>query len=359
MKKSAYTCLYANPILIMSLRLLALPVLLFVTGLTFAQQTFQARADSMFAVPSAKPFNGIVYVAQRGKVVYQKLTGIKDRELNTPFVLTDQFVIGSISKQFTAVMVLQELDKGHLKLDDAIHKYLPTLPAWADTVTIRQLLTHTHGIDEVDKSLLFKPGTSYAYSQIGYELLSRIAEKTSGKSFVELSDALFRTCGMLNTTHPEKPHKALVKGYSAEPGSAPVFETTSLENYVAAGAFISTAGDLLKWNMSLHGGKLLRAGTYTEMFTAQKNAVRNHPIFGLTLYGLGPTITRADNVLWVGQTGYAPGFTSMNYYYPDTQTSIIVLSNIAWNLSDLKETFYYHSNLLNLLHDALTQKKPL
>jgi len=84
--------------------------------------------------------------------------------------------------------VLREFDKGNIDLFTPIKKYLPELTqSWADTVTIHHLLTHMHGISQLDKPTTFKVGTQYSYSQIGYELLAKIIERTSGKSFAELS----------------------------------------------------------------------------------------------------------------------------------------------------------------------------
>jgi hypothetical protein len=68
-----------------------------------------------------------------------------------------------------------------------------------------------------------------------------------------------------------------------------------------------------------NGGKLLKPATYTRMFTMKEGAVRDHPLFGKTYYGYGPTITEEDGITWVGQTGFCPGFVSMNYYYPATK----------------------------------------
>ena len=248
-------------------------------------------------------------------------------------------MIGSISKQFTAVLVLREFDKGKIDLFTPIHKYLPELTqSWADTVNVHHLLTHMHGITQLDKPTSFKVGTQYSYSQIGYDLLARIVEKTSGKSFAELSENLFVECGMKNTFHPDiKKYNNLVKGYSEIENGKIEFETKTFQNYVAAGSFISTINDLNTWNSLFYNGKLLKSKTMKLLETKQKGAVRNHPIFGITEYGYGITIDTKENILQFGQTGFAPGFISMNFYFPKTKTSVIVLENVAYETDDLKK----------------------
>ncbi len=326
------------------------------TILTFGQQNnIEKQIDSLIEVKTTRPFNGIILIAKKGKINYSKLYGYSDLDKKEPLKLNDQFVIGSISKQFTAVLVLREFDKGNIDLFAPIHKYLPDLTqSWADTVTVHNLLIHTHGISQLDKPTTFKVGTQYSYSQIGYYLLAKIVEKTAGKSFEELSENLFEECGMKNTLHPDsKKYRNLVKGYSEIESGKIEFETTTFQNYVAAGSFISTASDLITWNELLYNGKLLKTKTMNLLKTKQKGAVRNHPIFGITEYGYGITIDTKENILQYGQTGFAPGFVSMNFYFPKTKSSIIVLENVAYQTDDLRKTFYYHTEILKIIRNDI------
>lgn len=326
------------------------------TIVTYGQQNnIEKQIDSLISVKTTRLFNGIILISKKGKTEYSKLLGYSDIDKKEPLKPNDQFVIGSISKQFTAVLVLREFDKGNIDLSTPIHKYLPELTqSWADTVTIHHLLTHMHGIAQLDKPTTFKVGTQYSYSQIGYDLLAKIIEKTSEKSFAELSESLFEECGMKNTSHPDiKKYSNLVKGYSETENGNIEFETESFQNYVAAGSFISTVNDLNTWNDLFYNGKLLKSKTMKLLKTKQKGAVRNHPIFGITEYGYGITIDTKENVLQYGQTGFAPGFVSMNFYFPKTKTSAIVLENVAYELGDLKKTFYYHTEILKIIRTEI------
>jgi len=201
--------------------------------------SLKIEIDNLISATMEKPFNGIILISQNGKTKYSKIQGYSDIEKKRVLKFDDQFVIGSISKQFTAVLALQELDKGHLDLSTPIHKYLPELTQhWADTVTIHHLLTHTHGIVHLDKPTTFKVGTQFSYSQIGYDLLAKIVEKTSGKTFAELSKNLFEKCGMKNTFHPDsKGYKNLVKGYTEEENGKIEFETETFQELCCCGYF--------------------------------------------------------------------------------------------------------------------------
>ena len=326
------------------------------TIVTFGQQNIiNEQIDSLISTNTTKPFNGVILISQKGKTKYSKTFGYSDIDKKESLKLNDQFVIGSISKQFTAVLVLREFDKGNIDLFVPIRQYLPELTQnWADTVTIHHLLTHLHGITQLDKPTTFKVGTHYSYSQIGYDLLSKIVERTSGKSFAELSKNLFEECGMKNTFHPDiKGYNNLVIGYTENDNGKIEFETEIFQNYVAAGSFISTAEDLNIWNKYFYSGKLLKRKTMKMVETKQNGAVRNHPIFGITEYGYGITVDTKENILQFGQTGFAPGFISMNFYFPKTKTSVIVLENVAYETDDLKKTFYYHTEILKIIRNKI------
>jgi len=339
----------------MSDKILVLLFSLILSCPSFAQKSeLNIQIDSLYiTVTESTPFNGIVLVSVKGKAQYSKCFGSSDYFEQKSFNLQDQFVIGSISKQITAVLILREYDKGNLQLHTPIRKYLPTLPqSWADTVTIHQLLTHTHGIIELDQPLAFPAGSQFQYSQIGYALLADIVEKVTGKSFALTSKKLFQVCKMKSTTHPGlHEYNRLVTGYTVDASGTVVVKDNSFENYVPAGGFVSTAGDLTIWNECLHKGKLLSDSTYALMI--KKYATREHPIFGPTDYGYGISVGKPEGVVQLGQTGYAPGYISMDFYFPETETSVIVLENIDWNPENIKNAFYYHVRTLQIVRENI------
>ena len=287
-------------------------------------------------------FNGVVLLTKDSTTIYSKSIGYSDLENKTQIDFIDQFIIGSISKQITAVLVLREYEKGKIGLNDTINQYLTEIhQSWAKEVTIHQLLTHTHGIIGLDKPLEFKQGSQFHYSQLGYELLAQILQIVTGQTFENLSTELFKKYGLNYTFHPNsKKYQHLVKGYEENENGILVFATNSLDNYVPAGGFISNAMDLKKWNEKLYSGQLVTKETLELMST--KYATRVHPIFDTVEYGYGLLFKDGEQNTQIGALGYAPGFVSACYYYPQTNMNLIVLENTANNLDDFKHTFKVH-----------------
>ncbi|TWI01264.1 CubicO group peptidase (beta-lactamase class C family) [Flavobacterium tiangeerense] len=305
-----------------------------------------AKIDSIL---ESNNFNGVVYITENSKQIFSKAMGYSDLDKKNILKFKDQFVIGSISKQITAVLVLREFEKGKIKLDDKINQYLTQInQPWSKEVTIHQLLTHTHGIVTLDEPLEFVQGSQFHYSQLGYELLAQILEKVTNKNFEQLSMDFFKQNGLKNTFHPNnKKYKNLVKGYEENEDKLLEYASNSLDNYVPAGAFISNAADLNKWSQSLYSGKLVKTKTLKLMET--KYATRIHPIFDKVDYGYGLLFQDGEQNIQIGALGYAPGFASACYFYPQTRSSVIVLANTAKNLDNFKMTFKVHTEIMDLM----------
>ena len=292
-------------------------------------------------------FNGVVLVTSDEKVIYSKIKGYRNIEKKLPLTIDDQFVIGSISKQITAVLVLKAFEKSQLKLDIPISNYLSNInQPWKDTVTIHHLLTHTHGITAIDEPLSFEVGTQFSYSQLGYELLANILEQLEERSFESISMSFFKEVGLENTFHPAAKGYTLINGYTENDGGL-VFERNSLQNYVPAGSFISNATDLVKWNNLLHSNQLVKKETVDLMKT--RYATREHPIFDKIEYGYGLLFKKGESNLEIGALGYAPAFSSALYHYPKTNMNLVVLSNVARNLNDFRKVFAVHTGIMEIV----------
>ncbi|WP_341228190.1 serine hydrolase domain-containing protein [uncultured Arcticibacterium sp.] len=317
-----------------------------------------ALAEEVELIVNNSEFNGVVLISQNNEQSLLKAKGFADIEKRVPLKTSDLFVIGSISKQITAVLILKEFEKGSITLHDPISKYLKLAQPWSNTITIHHLLTHTHGIVDVNQDLAFEVGSQFQYSQLGYELLANILEKVKGQSFQEISTAFFRENGLMKTFHPaDTTYSDLVKGYIQNSDSTFTFETTSLENYVPAGALISNVEDLQLWNKLLYSGVLVNFETLELMKT--RYATREHPIFGKVEYGYGLLFKDGQANVEVGAFGYAPAFVSACYYYPEIKTSIVVLENVARNLEDFKKTFAVHSEIMALAKQAALKESGL
>lgn len=311
-----------------------------------SNDTISLKIDSLLA---KSIFNGVILITKGEQTLYAKAAGFSDLASKKMLTLEDQFVIGSISKQITAVLILKEIEKEKLKLTDKISAFIEvTNQSWAKKITVHHLLTHTHGISDLEKPLLFEEGTQFQYSQLGYELLAKILESINNKSFKAISTDFFAKHQLLNTFHPEnKKYKKLVKGYVEAADKKMIYAENSLENYVPAGSFISTVTDLNHWNNLLYSGQLVSLASLKLMKT--KYATRIHPIFEQIEYGYGLLFKEGEHDMEIGALGYSPGFVSACYYYPQSAINVIVLENTAKDLNNFKNTFKVHTEIMQLV----------
>lgn len=298
--------------------------------------------DQILANILPHALNGRVLIAQGDDIVYEKTAGFSSLKRKGPIDPDHQFVIGSITKQITATLVLREVDKGTLQMDDVIANYLPDIHQdWAKKITVHQLLNHTHGISALDAPLDFEPGSDFAYSNLGINILSWMLEAVTGSTYDALCDDLFAKAHM--------PHSGIastakevnrIPGFNGrvENGLAEVEHQFTVK-YGASGSALSTVEDLHTWNRALHTGKLLSKNTYRAM--TQPSAKQTHPLFGEVGYGYGIRITDLDGILELGHTGYSTGYLSMNFYYPEQAISVIVLENGDWDVPDIHERYYW------------------
>jgi CubicO group peptidase (beta-lactamase class C family) len=263
----------------------------------------------------------------------------------------------SNTRQITAVLILKEVEQGKINLQAPIKKYLPELTqTWADSVTVHQLLNHTHGIIDLKKPLLFKPGTEFKYGNLGYSLLGKIIESVTKKSYSEIANTFFKELKMTHTFcySPDKIQN-LVSGYiNTNDVFKIVQESVITSESIASNGIVSTVGDLAIWNKNLHKGKLLKPESYKLLF--KYNIKAQHGFFGKEKIGYGYGLRIVDNepIKYVGHTGLGDGFSSINCYFPKSDVSLIVLENQTNDNSDLFyaseikiKNILFKSNLLN------------
>lgn len=304
-----------------------------------------ARLDAYLrGAEEVRQFQGTVIVARKGIPVLERGYGYASIELKVPNGPETKFLIGSITKQFTATLILRLQEQGRLSVDDPVTKYLPAYPAepWG-RVTLHHLLTHTGGVpsytdDEAlmsrrgldltvaeieetfrDKPLQFEPGSDWRYSNSGYFVLGLVIEAVAGVSYAQfLQDQILTPMRMHATgyAHNETilPNRAC--GYRGEGGAWQNASHISMCVPFSAGALYATAHDLLVWDAALGAEKVLRAGSKERMFTP----VRQN-------YGYGWMIAEQQGHRLIGHGGGIDGFTSHFARYPDDRVTIIVLCN--------------------------------
>ncbi|MGN7863208.1 serine hydrolase domain-containing protein [Chryseobacterium sp. 22458] len=288
------------------------------------------QIDSIITASSPLTFNGVVLVSQKGKIKYLKSNGYKDFDKKIPLKTDDQFEIMSNTKQVTAVLILQAAEQGKLNLQTPIKKYLPALTQpWADSVTIHHLLNHTHGITNVEKPAAFKAGSQFKYGNLSYMLLGEILKNTTGKTFTELADSLFRKLKMEKTfVYNTKDNQSLVPGYISENNQFERVKESFLNDDIApAAGVVSTVQDLARWDQALFKGKLLSPEFLKLMLTPSTTS--QHNVFGKESMGFGYNvrIIKEAGLDYFGVTGLGDGFTCLNVYFPSTDTTLVILEN--------------------------------
>jgi len=282
--------------------------------------------------------------------------GKADVEWNIPLPVDAMFEIGSITKQFTAVAILQLRDEGKLSLDDPITKWFPDFDTRGNTLTLRRLLDHTSGIKGLTEmpefgnlsvnprfprdsayALIkrypfeFKTGDAQIYNNSAFWLLGLVVEKASGGSYEDyVEKKLFAPLGMKRSMYCNSSENVerRAHGYGVQNGMtrrAPINVHTWP---FSAGSICSTAGDLVTWLKSLHGGKVLSPKSYAELITPAK-LNDGTP----TRYGMGIAVGKDPRGLtYIGHGGSIAGFTSYATWYPDAQAAIVVLMNSNGNI---------------------------
>ena len=317
--------------------------LLFLSCNSIAQQKddYSAKIDSLIKITNLRPFNGVILITKNGKTEYSKAYGFENFNTKVSLKMENQFEIMSNSKQITAVLLLKEVEKGNVNLQSPIKKYLPYLTkSWADSVTVHQLLNHTHGIVDTEKSLAFKPGSDFKYGNLSNILLGKIIENVSHKTYRELAETLFQSLKMKNTFCFSKSNRRnLVYGHMNKNNVFKVVDSSFInDDNLPADGIITTAKDLIIWNSNLHKGKILKPETYKLM--TNSSVLSQHDVFGKEKmgYGYNIRIVEDNGMKYFGHTGLGDGFASLNIYIPKYDVSIIVLEN---QMNEDDDLYYY------------------
>ena len=329
-------------------RLLALAVCMIAGTHVFAQ-SHADRIDAMMKkFTEYGQFNGSVLVAEKGAVILKAGYGYANIEWEVPNTPDTKFRLGSITKQFTSMLIMQQVEKGTVKLDDPLVKYLPHYPRpQGEKVTVRHLLTHTSGtpnytefmnfrrdrnaypLDSLiatfsSRPLEFEPGSKYHYSNSGYALLGAILQKVTGKPYERLlTDNIFAPLGMKNSGY-DRPGPILKKRASGYERPVNLENAAFLDMSVpfSAGALYSTVEDLYLWDRALYGDALLSKSAKELYFTP-----------GLAHYAFGWVVENVqlgnstDSALTIMHGGGINGFNTVIMRFPSEQHLIVLLNN--------------------------------
>ncbi len=288
-------------------------------------------------------------VLRDGQTLYTRDYGVINVELNVQNAPGAAFMIGSMSKQFAAAATMVLVEQKKIALDDPVSKYLVSLPAAWNAVTVRHLLTHTSGIanytevpgfetynakdathDEViatvrNLPMKFSPGQHFEYDNTGYYLLGMLIEKVSGASYEHfLTEHIFAPAGMADTrlNQPAQIAPKRVSGYTLSRGKLvnPPFQSMTWP--YSGGAVLSTIQDLARWDAAMNTDRVLQPSTFQQMWTPVR--LNDGTI---AQYGFGWHLEQLRNRPLIWHTGHINGFSSFFGRVPDTHLSVIVLTN--------------------------------
>ena len=319
-----------------------------------AAPTKAAQIDEVMTTANKyRLFNGSVLVAENGKVIYKKGLGFANMEWKIPNTTDTRFRLGSITKQFTAALILQLVEQGKIKLDGKLSDYLPSYRKdTGEKVTIHQLLNHTSGIpsytglpnfindvsrnpytvdDFVAKfasnNLEFEPGSRFSYNNSGYFLLGAIIEKVTGKPYEKvLQEKIFDPLGMKNTgyDHAGTIIEKRASGYQKRAEGYVNANYLDMSIPYAAGSLYSTVEDLYIWDQALYADRVVSPQSRELMYKPNLSNYAYGWIIAKTNFGDGVT-----NVPIVAHDGGINGFNTTIVRFPEQRNLIVLLDNTS------------------------------
>ena len=311
-------------------------------------KTTTEKADEyLLSAHQVYQFNGVALIAHKGNVLLHKAYGVRNAVTKAPNDTTTRFPILSITKSFTAALILKLQEQGKLSVQDKLSHYFPQFPN-GDKISLHHLLTHASGlfnytelIDEGDsaivchpvprqrlldiisnKPLAFEPGKQFSYNNSGYFLLGLVIEKVTGKPYEQvMREMIFQPLGMSHSGFDfiNLPAQSRAFGYDTltadyyspypHPDSTVLF---------AAGGIYSTTSDMLRWGQAVAEKRLLSAKSWEQAFTPRLDG-----------YGYGWMIETFGGKRCLRHSGGYPGFKAEFVYYPNEELTLILLNNFG------------------------------
>jgi len=319
---------------------------------TFSQVK-SAQIDSIInnTVKNDGP-GAIVFIKQKGKVLYKNAFGKANIENNVDMNIKNAFNIGSISKEFTAISILQLLEKGKLSLEDEVNSYIPNYSKNGDRIKIKHLLSHTSGLKshtdtiwanidarkyfESSKDVLnyfkndtikFEAGENHDYCNLNFNILAYIIEKASGMEYADYVDEnIFKPLDMTNSYVPDEGQVIpnLATGYELKNNAIVYARYHSINQTRGSSSIHSTVEDLSKWYDGLMSSKVISRENLMKAWTpfTLNNGKKS-------VYGYGFYSDRKFNKTSIFHNGFIFGYSISDMFFPEDDLLILVVSNIS------------------------------
>jgi CubicO group peptidase (beta-lactamase class C family) len=334
-----------------------------------------ARLNELLDTWKLKNAPGMAAVLIRdGRIEYRKTFGFADLAARTPINSDTQFLLASLTKQFTAMAILILVERQQLRLDDSLSKFCPEFPGYARTITIRHLLNHTAGFTQYQELLVgtidaesyfrssksppaaheftaaealqalsrqeklrFPPGDRFEYSDSAYVVLAQIIERITGKRYAEfLKETIFDPLGMNDTMVVDErkqkvPRMAL--SYAMRDGHWRDVTYSPENSIYGEDGIYSTVNDLYKWDQALYTERLVSRATLETAFTPGLNNERKEISTDLlalpSSYGFGWVISTVQGEKDVEHPGGWAGYATYILRVPSRRVTAIVLTNAS------------------------------
>lgn len=325
-----------------------------------AQSNSEKQIDSLFSKYNSKTSGVAVAIVRDGKVIFKKGYGMANLEYDIPITSKTIFNIGSVSKQFATFSIYLLEKQGKISLNDDIRKYIPELPIYEKTITIKHLCSHTSGLkdqwalltlagwrmDDIitsgqvmkiiskQKELNFEPGSQFKYSNTGFTLLAEIVKRVSEKSFGEfLKENIFDPLDMKNTLVFDDNEKIIPnRAYSYGNENGLYSKRNLNSSSVGPSNIYTTVEDLSKWTVNFEN-PIVCSSNFINHFNEPSLLDNGQPTIlavsdGETIYhAKGQFIRNYKGLTVYNHTGSDAGFKSYLGRFQDNKLSIILLSN--------------------------------
>jgi D-alanyl-D-alanine carboxypeptidase len=287
-----------------------------------------------------------VALAKNGSIEYAQAYGVSDLMTQQPTQSSDIFEIGSITKQFTAALIMKQQEQGRLHVDDSIATYLPEYN-FPSAITLRMMLTHTSGLADftnfpqlgdwvrngvseatvltavAQAPLQFQPGTQYSYSNSNFFALGTIIEKLTGQSYADyVQRQIFQPLGLNNTYYVLPPANQSPMGYQMSGSQLIPAIIWDRSAAFAAGALSSNVSDLVAWDNALVNGKVVSPASFQAMTTSNGFTTPEGGSYG---FGLALSSFNGRPLIW--HDGQIGGFTAETAVILDSGFAVVVLTN--------------------------------
>jgi CubicO group peptidase (beta-lactamase class C family) len=350
-------------------------------------QTLNARLDALLNEWKEKNAPGMAAALVRdGRIEYHKVFGFADLERHKPITPDTQFLLASLTKQFTAMAIMILAERHKLQFDDSLAKFCPEFPDYARMITIRNLLNHTAGLTQYQELLVgkpdenyfrssksppaaheftaaealgalsrqpklrFSPGEKFEYSDSAYVVLAQIIERLTGERYAEfLKETIFDPLGMQDTlVVDERKQKVprLALAYQKRNGRWQDITYSPENSIYGEDGIYSTINDLYKWDQALYTDRLVSHATLEMAFTGGRandgKELRTELFTHPSSYGFGWFISSMHGEKVVEHSGGWSGYATQILRVPGRRVTAIVLTNasnedvpdIAWDMAE-------------------------